>query len=36
MTGIFMHLSLPTADIIVYNARSLFVNQCSVSRNKNN
>ena len=28
MTGVFMYLSLPT---IVYNARVLFVNQCSVS-----
>ena len=31
MTGIFMYLSLPTADTIVYNARILFVNQCAVS-----
>jgi len=34
VTGIFMYLSLPTADItIVYNARILFVKQCSVSCN---
>ena len=31
MTGMFMYLSLPTADTIVYNARILFV-KCSVLR----
>jgi len=30
----FMYLSLPTADTIVYNARILFVNKCSVSCNR--
>jgi len=34
MTGIFVYLSLPTADTIVYNARILFVNQGSVSYNR--
>jgi len=34
MTGIFMYLSLPTADTIVYNARILFVNQCAASCNR--
>jgi len=34
MTAISMYLSLPTADTIVYNARILFVNQCSVSCNR--
>jgi len=34
MTGIFMYLSLPTADTIVYNARILSVNQCAVSCNR--
>ena len=33
MTSVFMYLSLPTADSIVYNARILFVNQCAVSCN---
>jgi len=31
MTGMFMYLSLPTADSIVYNARILFVTQCAAS-----
>jgi len=31
MTGIFMYLSVPTTDTIVYNARILFVNQCAAS-----
>jgi len=34
MTGIFMYLSLPTTDTIVYNARTLFVNQCAASCNR--
>ena len=34
MTGIFMYLSVPTTDTIVYNARILFVNQCTVSRSR--
>jgi len=34
MTGIFMYLSLPTTDTIVYNARILFVNQCAASCNR--
>jgi len=36
MTGIFMYLSLPTADTIVYNAHilGLFVNQCAASCNR--
>ena len=34
MTGIFMYLVLPTADTFVYNARSLFVNQCAASCNR--
>ena len=34
MTGIFMYLSLPIAYTIVYTARILFVNQCSVSCNR--
>jgi len=29
-----MYLSLPTTNTIVYNARILFENQCSVSCNK--
>ena len=32
-TGVFMYLSLPTADTIVYNARILSVNQCAASYN---
>ena len=31
MTGIFMYLSRPTADTIVYNARILYVNQCAAT-----
>jgi len=34
MTGIFMYLSLLTADAIVYNARILSVNQCAASCNR--
>ena len=34
MTGMFMYLSLPTADTIVYNARILFVTQCAASGNR--
>ena len=34
MTGIFMYLSLTTADTIVYNARILFVIQCAASCNR--
>jgi len=34
MTGIFMYLSLLTADTIVYNARILFVNRCAASCNR--
>jgi len=30
MTGMFMYLSLPTADTIVYNTR-IYVNQCAAS-----
>jgi len=34
MTGIFVYLSLPTADTIVYNDCILFVNQCAASCNR--
>ena len=34
MTGIFMYLSLPTADTIFYNARILFLNQYAASCNR--
>jgi len=34
MSGIFMDLSLPSADTVVHNSRILFANQCVVSSNK--
>ena len=34
MSGIFLELSLPTADIIVHNSRALFARYCSLSRNQ--